>query len=105
MGDQGYSNEGTRECAEMIWSNAIGNVTEVHAWTNRPAWPQGIQQGPSAPVRYHKATNWDLWLGVAQTSAPFSEDLLPFNWRGVFVSAPVGWGKVSRRATSLALPT
>ncbi len=46
MGNQGYSNEGTRQCAEMIWSGAIGNVTEVHAWTNRPAWPQGIKEAP-----------------------------------------------------------
>src|SRR5581483_11482477 len=40
MGNQGYSNEGTRQCAEMIWNGEIGNVTEVHAWTNRPIWPQ-----------------------------------------------------------------
>src|SRR4051794_39040805 len=36
MGNQGYSNVGTRQCAEMIWNGDIGNVTEVHAWTNRP---------------------------------------------------------------------
>ena len=41
MGNQGYSNEGTRQCAEMIWAGEIGNVTEVHAWTDRPWWPQG----------------------------------------------------------------
>ena len=43
MGNQGYSNEGARECCEIIWSGDIGNVTEVHAWTNRPVkyWPQG----------------------------------------------------------------
>ena len=37
MGNQGYSNEGARECCEIIWNGDIGNVTEVHAWTNRPA--------------------------------------------------------------------
>ena len=42
MGNQGYSNDGTRRCAEMIWAGEIGNVTEVHAWTNRPVWPQGL---------------------------------------------------------------
>ena len=42
MGNQGYSNEGTRQCAEMIWAGEIGNVTEVHAWTDRPIWPQGL---------------------------------------------------------------
>src|SRR4051794_33649817 len=31
MGNQGYSNEGARVAAEIIWSGEIGNVTEVHA--------------------------------------------------------------------------
>ena len=39
MGNQGYSNEGTRQVAEMIWAGEIGNVSEVHAWTDRPIWP------------------------------------------------------------------
>jgi len=82
MGNQGYSNEGTRQCAEMIWSGAIGNVTEVHAWTNRPAWPQGIKEPPtSSPVP--ATLDWDLWLGIAK-ERPFSEDYLPFSWRGFF---------------------
>ena len=43
MGNQGYSQVGARECCEIIWNGDIGNVTEVHAWTNRPDpyWPQG----------------------------------------------------------------
>ena len=40
MGNQGYSNEGTRQAAEMVWAGEIGDVTEVHAWTDRPWWPQ-----------------------------------------------------------------
>jgi predicted dehydrogenase len=82
MGNQGYSNEGTRQCAEMIWSGAIGKVTEVHAWTNRPAWPQGIKEMPAtSPVP--ATLDWDLWLGVAK-QRPYSEDYLPFSWRGFF---------------------
>jgi Oxidoreductase family, NAD-binding Rossmann fold/Oxidoreductase family, C-terminal alpha/beta domain len=82
MGNQGYSNEGTRQCAEMIWSGAIGNVTEVHAWTNRPAWPQGIKDLPvTTPVP--GTLEWDLWLGVAKERS-YSEDYLPFIWRGFF---------------------
>ncbi len=82
MGNQGYSNEGTRQCAEMIWSGAIGDVTEVHAWTNRPAWPQGIKEPPATgPVP--GTLDWDLWLGVAK-ERPFSDDYLPFSWRGFF---------------------
>jgi hypothetical protein len=82
MGNQGYSNEGTRQCAEMIWSGVIGNVTEVHAWTNRPAWPQGITEAPT-PSPVPSTLDWDLWLGVAQ-QRPYSDDYLPFSWRGFY---------------------
>jgi hypothetical protein len=51
MGNQGYSNEGTRQCAEMIWNGEIGNVTEVHAWTDRPIWPQGLTAIPGGFAR------------------------------------------------------
>jgi len=46
MGNQGYCQEGPRVCSEMIWSGVIGNVTEAHAWTNRPVWAQGISELP-----------------------------------------------------------
>ena len=94
MGNQGYSNEGTRQCAEMIWAGEIGNVTEVHAWTNRPIWPQGLTAIPPAdPVP--ATLDWDLWLGIAD-ARPFTrggKDIArqvrrifyqPFNWRGFY---------------------
>ncbi len=82
MGNQGYSNEGTRQCAEMIWSGVIGNVTEVHAWTNRPVWPQGAIPAPTTmPVP--GTLEWDLWLGVAK-ERPYSDAYLPFTWRGFY---------------------
>ncbi len=82
MGNQGYSNEGTRQCAEMVWSGVIGNVTEVHAWTNRPAWPQGLTSVP-APSPVPSWLDWDLWLGIA-ADRPYSDDYLPFTWRGFY---------------------
>ena len=82
MGNQGYSNEGTRQCAEMIWSGEIGNVTEVHGWTNRPVWPQGLPDLPaSSPVP--STLDWDLWLGI-QKERPYSDKYLPFSWRGFY---------------------
>jgi predicted dehydrogenase len=44
MGNQGHSSDDARTVNEYIWSGAIGEVREVHAWTNRPLgyWPQGI---------------------------------------------------------------
>ena len=41
MGNQGTSENGLREAVEVIRSGAIGDVEEVHIWTNRPVWPQG----------------------------------------------------------------
>ncbi|MBL8177024.1 MAG: Gfo/Idh/MocA family oxidoreductase [Bryobacterales bacterium] len=93
MGNQGYSNEGTRQVAEMIWSGAIGNVTEVHAWTNRPLWPQGLTAAP-APSDVPSTLDWDLWLGIAE-NRPFTMGgegypnqyggfYQPFNWRGFY---------------------
>ena len=82
MGNQGYSNEGTRQCAEMIWAGEIGSVTEVHAWTNRPIWPQGLPDLP--PEGAVPATlDWDLWLGIAGMR-PYSEKYAPFAWRGFY---------------------
>ncbi len=82
MGNQGYSNEGTRQCAEMIWAGEIGNVTEVHAWTNRPVWPQGLPDlPPEAAVP--PTLDWDLWLGI-EKYRPYSPKYLPFAWRGFY---------------------
>ncbi|HOL70806.1 MAG TPA: Gfo/Idh/MocA family oxidoreductase [Bryobacteraceae bacterium] len=93
MGNQGYSNEGTRQCAEIIWNGDIGNVTEVHAWTDRPMWPQGLTEIPQEqPVP--STFDWDLWLGIAEMR-PFTAGgsepdrnggffYAPFNWRGFY---------------------
>lgn len=94
MGNQGYSNEGTRQCAEMIWSGEIGPVKEVHAWTDRPLWPQGVTEIPPAePVP--ATLDWDLWLGIADKreftsgGAAYEHNRYgffyqPFNWRGFY---------------------
>jgi predicted dehydrogenase len=82
MGNQGYSNEGTRQCAEMIWAGEIGDITEVHAWTNRPIWPQGLPDLP--PTASIPGTlDWDLWLGIAN-DRPYSDKYAPFAWRGFY---------------------
>ena len=82
MGNQGYSNEGTRIAAEVLWSGEIGNVTEVHAWTNRPVWPQGIDQLP-AEEKVPETLDWESWIGIAKMR-PYSPAYMPFNWRGWF---------------------
>lgn len=82
MGNQGYSSEGTRQCAEMIWAGEIGDVTEVHAWTNRPIWPQGLPDLP-APSPVPGTLDWDLWLGIKKDRA-YSDKYLPLVWRGFY---------------------
>jgi len=79
MGNQGRSGEGTRRLAEWIWSGAIGEVKEVHSWTNRPVWPQGIDRPVEQPP-VPDTLDWNLWLGPAP-ERPYNPAYLPFNWR------------------------
>lgn len=82
MGNQGHSGEGIRQLCEMIWSGAIGHVREVHAWTNRPVWPQAIKDPlPAQTPPDH--LDWDVWLGPAPMR-PYNEGYAPFKWRGWF---------------------
>ena len=82
MGNQGYSNEGARQACEILWSGDIGDVQEVHAWTNRPAgyWKQGPEVEPATePVP--STLDWEAWLGGAEP-VPFSSAYVPGKWRG-----------------------
>jgi predicted dehydrogenase len=80
MGNQGHAGEGARLINEWIWDGAIGDVHEVHVWTNRPIWPQGIdapKEIPSVP----STLDWNLWLGPAPFR-PYHPAYCPFSWRG-----------------------
>ncbi len=79
MGNQGHSGEGVRLICEWIWDGAIGNVREVHAWTNRPIWPQGIDRPTDTPP-VPNTLDWDLWLGPAP-HRPYHPCYLPRLWR------------------------
>ncbi len=81
MGNQGRSGDTTRSICEWIWSGVIGDVREVHAWTNRPVWPQGIEgDRPKDTPPVPDTLNWDLWLGPAP-ARPYHPDYLPQSWR------------------------
>jgi hypothetical protein len=49
---------------EMIWDGIIGDVTEVHIWSDRPLWPHGMER-PKGEDPVPKTFDWDLWLGPA----------------------------------------
>ena len=92
MGIQGHSGEGIRMLCEWIWGGAIGQVREVHTWTDRPKgwWPQGVarpQDTPPVPA----TLDWDLWLGPAP-HRPYHPAYVPFKWRGWwdFGTGPLG---------------
>ena len=80
MGNQGSSGDGVRELCEWIWNNEIGEIREVHAWTDRPIWPQGIPR-PAQVMPTPKTLNWDLFIGPAPMR-PYNSAYTPWNWRG-----------------------
>src|SRR5438093_4831897 len=112
MGNQGHSWDDARKAVEYVWAGAIGDVREIHIWTNRPLgyWPQGIPRpersrtpldqlrwnGPGVIARIANALAgdyapppslaWDLFLGAAP-HVDYHPILHPFNWRGW-----VDWG-------------
>jgi predicted dehydrogenase len=81
MGNQGSAGNGLRRAVEVIQAGVIGKPLELHVWSNRPIWPQGLDRPPgSDPVP--STLDWDLWLGPAP-KRPFKKDVYhPFKWRG-----------------------
>jgi predicted dehydrogenase len=79
MGNQGTASRGLRRSAALVKAGILGPVKEVHVWTNRPIWPQGIDR--AAPADPPTDLNWDLWLGPAP-KRPYAKGYHPFNWRG-----------------------
>ena len=113
MGNQGHSLDDARKAVEYVWAGAIGDVREVHIWTNRPLgyWPQGVPRPAAAKdapetLRWNmngvetrlaaamaagnysvpEKLNWDLFLGVGP-KVDYHPIYHPFNWRGW-----VDWG-------------
>jgi predicted dehydrogenase len=81
MGNQGSSENGLREAVEVVRSGAIGDVKEVHIWSNRPVWPQGIGR-PEGSDPVPEDLNWDAWIGPAPMR-PFKKGVYHgFKWRG-----------------------
>jgi predicted dehydrogenase len=87
MGNQGQASEQTRLMCETIWDGAIGQVHDVHVWTDRPLrgindvyWPQGVGRPTEKPA-VPDTMAWDLWLGTAP-ERPYHPSYAPFKWRG-----------------------
>jgi predicted dehydrogenase len=79
MGNQFTAFNPMRKAAYQIRAGQIGNVHEVHVWTNRPVWPQGESRPEPKPVPEH--LDWEAWIGPAPFR-PYSDGYHPFKWRG-----------------------
>jgi predicted dehydrogenase len=108
MGNQGHSLDDARLAVEYVQAGAIGEVREIHIWTNRPLgfWPQGVSRPlplpavagscPKPDAKNQTAAcsdfvipeklDWNLFLGVAP-EVSYHPSYHPFNWRGW-----VDWG-------------
>ena len=80
MGNQGASGEGVRRTCALIWSGAIGEVTKVEAFTDRPIWPQGLNR-PTEVHKIPKTLDWDNFIGPANYR-PYNSIYHPWNFRG-----------------------
>ncbi len=74
------SSDATKLLMEWIGDGAIGTVREVHNWSSRPFWKQGIDR-PAESQPIPEGLDWNLWLGPAP-ERPYNNAYLPFVWRG-----------------------
>lgn len=92
MGNQGTSLDSLRTGVEIVQSGVLGEVREVHVWSNRPVWPQGwsailghqgVRQalGKGKAAKLPETLNWDLWIGPADMR-PYDPNYAHFKWRG-----------------------
>ena len=89
MGNQGSAADGLRRAVETIQDGLIGQVHEIHVWTNRPVWPQAMDR-PVGEDPIPSTLDWDVWIGPAPIRPyvgnhdPDKKDGIyePFNWRG-----------------------
>lgn len=102
MGNQGTSEDGLREAVEVIRSGAIGDVAEVHIWSNRPIWPQG-QGRPEGSDPVPANLNWDAFIGPAPMRPYKAGVYNPFNWRGWVDFGTGALGDMACHTTNLSV--
>ncbi|WP_442505613.1 Gfo/Idh/MocA family protein [Novipirellula sp. SH528] len=102
MGNQGTSADGMREAVEVIRSGVIGDVTEIHIWSNRPVWPQGKGR-PAGEDPIPEDLNWEAWIGPAPMR-PFKKgEYHSFNWRGWVDFGTGALGDMACHTTNLSV--
>ncbi len=81
MGNQGTALEGLHLAAQVVKDGHLGTVKEVHVWTNRPIWRQGIDINRPTSTPEAKGVNWDCFIGPAKMR-PYHPSYFGLGWRG-----------------------
>jgi predicted dehydrogenase len=79
MGNQYSALSAMREAVALVQSGALGEIREVHVWSDRPQWAQGMSR-PNAAVAVPPQVHWDLFIGPAPMR-PYHPSYHPFKWR------------------------
>ena len=95
MGNQGSSGSGHRRNVELLQQGVIGDILEVHVWTDRPIWPQGLQAAAFTRLPGEKppaTLDWDGWLGCAEMRPYIGDrpDSYVFGFRNRYAEAIKG---------------
>jgi predicted dehydrogenase len=101
IGEAGCATEEFRRAFELLSSGLIGQVSEAHAWTSRPVWPQGVRR-PEGSDPVPPSLDWDLWLGGAPARPYKSKVYHRFSWRAWTDFGTGALGDAGTQALSLA---
>ncbi|MDO5552432.1 MAG: Gfo/Idh/MocA family oxidoreductase [Planctomycetia bacterium] len=107
MGNQGSVEDWLRKEAALYRAGVVGQVQEIHIWTNRPIWPQAPNRGVTMAQFSEEMTatdpenaeeliqekkqqveaalgvvDWEHWLGVSPKREYWPGVYHPFAWRG-----------------------
>jgi predicted dehydrogenase len=77
IGTQIHGGDNYRRVVELVQSNAIGPVSEVHVWVEAV---YGTKDRPQQGVPVPSELQYTLWLGPV-TERPYSPDYIPRSWR------------------------
>lgn len=84
MWNQGHTKEGCRLAKEWVDAGLLGDVTEVHVWTNKLTngkWRSAIRGEMYPPQEIPPQLDWNQWVGP-RPMIPYSDEMAPRRWRG-----------------------
>ena len=79
MGNQGHATTAIRNAKAWIEEGALGDVTEVHVYSDRPVW--GQNRAWPKEDKCPEWLDWNLWLGTGPYR-PYPKGGMHFGWRG-----------------------